>query len=278
MDFFSDFGTGNSTPGLHWLPGICGFLIVATPLYHILGFRLLRSALLKTYSQRSWWTYLKTYKGMLCEDVQTELQYISIVALHHILGGGLMAYGMCFGSPSAWAAGALIGCLDDVHDSICMLLPAWPFGGDKRDFKFITIMLIHHSAAIMSTLPVLCTGFHANPHIQSIGAWLLLAGGISHCTLALSRTCNRNVASEAKLDALIWTLGGAFYVYSRLWCFPRSIFAIFREEYADLGVGMKIALISFTGMMGLFNILIFLDVMKNVVKRIKLVLTSAKRK
>jgi len=45
-----------------------------------------------------------------------------------------------------------------------------------------------------------------------------------------------------------------------------------------MDVGMKFALISFTGLMGLFNILIFLDVLKNVVKRIKLVFASAKRK
>jgi len=263
---------------MHWLPGMCAFLTGGTLVYHVLGFRLLRQYLLSTYSQRSWWTYLKTYKGLLCKDVQSEIQYISIVGCHHVIGGSLMTYGTCMNAPPAWVAGALIGCLDDIHDSLCMLLPAWPFGsGSERDVKFTTIMLIHHTAAITATLPVICTGFHENPHIQSIGAWLLLAGGISHFTLAVSRTCNREVPSEARFDALVWVCGGAFYAYSRLWCFPRSIAALFREEYAGLGSGMQTALIGFTVMMGTFNVLIFVDVMKNVLRRVRLVMKGGEK-
>jgi len=279
MEFFGDFGTGNSTPGMHWLPGMCTFLAVGTLVYHILGFRLLRQYLLGTYSQSSWWTYLKTYKGLLCRDVQSEIQYVSIVGCHHVIGGGLMAYSACMNAPSAWVAGALIGCFDDIHDTICMLLPAWPFGGGaERDMKFITIMLVHHTAAITATLPVICSGLYENQHIQSIGAWLLLAGGISHFTLAVSRTCNREVPSEAKFDALVWLCGGAFYTYSRLWCFPRSIMALFREEYAGLSGGMQTALIAFTVMMGVFNVLIFFDVMKNVLKRVRLVMNGSEKR
>jgi len=273
MNFFKDFGTGNPVPGAHWLPGMCAFVAGGTVAYHVAGFRLVRSAVLGYYSSRPWWNYLTTYKGLLCQDVQKEIQYISIVGLHHIIGGGLMAYGTYASAPAFWAAGALVGCFDDIHDSVCMLLPAWPFGGEgKRDMKFISIMLIHHTAAVVCTLPTICSGFHANPHVQSIGAWLLFAGGVSHGTLAMSRTCNRRVPAEAKLDALIWVLGGAFYAYSRLWCFPRSIMALFREEYAQLSGGMQIALIAFTIMMGGFNLLIFVDVAKNVAKRLKLVL------
>jgi len=270
--FFSDFGTGNPAPGAHWLPGMCAFLAVGTLAYHVVGFRWFRGAVQRAYSQRPWWSYLTTYKGLLCQDVQTEIQYISVVCLHHVLGGGLMAYGTWSGSPACWAAGALVGCFDDIHDSVCMLLPAWPFAGGERDVKFVVLLLVHHTAALACTIPAICTGLHANPHVQSIGAWLLLAGGISHATLAMSRTCNRRVPAEARQDALIWLLGGAFYAYSRLWCFPRSILALFREEYASLSGGMQVALVGFTVRMGGFNVLIFLDVVKNVAKRLRLVL------
>merc|ERR1712039_279619 len=114
------------------------------------------------YSQCTWWTYLKTYKGILCHDVQKEVQYMGIVGCHHIFGGGLMAYGTCLGLPHIWAAGALMGLFDDVHDTVCMLLPAWPFGGDgeTRDVKLITLLLIHHFAAIVCTVPAILTGMH----------------------------------------------------------------------------------------------------------------------
>lgn len=271
MDFFKEFGSGNPAPGVHWLPGMTAFVTIGTVLYHVLGFRLFRGYVEGLYSQRSWWSYLKTYKGILCQDVQKEIQYLSIVGCHHIVGGGLMAYGTSFHAPHVWAAGALVGLFDDVHDTVCMLLPAWPFGGagEKRDVKLITLLLIHHFAAIVCTVPAILSGLHTNHHVQAIGAWLLLAGGISHFTLVGSRTCNRRVPAEAKLDALIWIQGCAFYIYSRLYAFPVHIWALFQNEYPRLGSGMQGALIGFTILMGSFNLLIFSDVAANTLKRVK---------
>merc|ERR1711920_175839 len=99
---------------------------------------------------------------------------------------------------------------------------------------------------------------------------LLLAGGISHFTLVGSRTCNRGVPAEAKLDCFIWLQGSAFYAYSRLYAFPLHIRALFQEDYAQLGPGMQKALIGFTILMGAFNLLIAGDVATNTIKRVKI--------
>merc|ERR1712048_852308 len=190
---------------------------------------------------RPWWQYLKSYKGLLCRDVQKEIVYISIVCVHHIVGGGLMAYGAYTDLPHLFVAGAIVGLFDDLQGSFCMLLPAWPFGGngEKRDVKLVTLLLIHHTA---------------------VGASLLLAGGCSHATLALSRTCNRTIPAEAKLDALVWICGSAFYTYSRLYAFPKEMLAIFRGDYAHLTPPLQNAVIGFTILMGSFNVFIFFDV------------------
>merc|ERR1712039_742268 len=135
-----------------------------------------------------------------------------------------------------------------------------------------TLLLIHHFAAIVGTIPTIVTGMHANPHAQAIGAWLLLAGGISHFTLVYSRTCNRSVLAEARLDALVWLFGCAFYMYSRLYAFPVHILAFFREDYAQLGPGMQKAFVGCTILMGSFNLLIYGDVVANTLKRVKLVM------
>merc|ERR1712187_386355 len=211
---------------------------------------------------------------MGCHDVQKEIVYISIVCVHHLVGGGLMAYGAYANLPHLFVAGAIVGLFDDLHDSFCMLLPAWPFGGDgeKRDMKLVTLLLIHHTAAIVCTFPALLSGLYVNSHVQSVGAWLLLAGGVSHATLALSRTCKRSIPYEARFDALVWIMGCAFYTYSRLYAFPKEMMAIYREDYAHFTRSNQMAFIGFTVLMGSFNLLIFCDVVTNTLKRIKFAL------
>lgn len=274
MDFFKTFGSGNPTPGPHWLPGMSLFLGGGTLAYHFVGFRLWRRQIENYYSKKPWWSYLTTYKGIFCQDVQKEIQYLSIAGLHHIVGGGFMAYGTYTKQAHVWAAGALIGLFDDIHDTVCMILPAWPYADDgKRDVKFISLMLMHHFAAIASTIPTILSGMHSNTHCQAVGAWLLLAGGISHGTLICSRTCNRKVPAEVKFDALIWVLGGIFYTYSRLYAFPAHILALFRgDDYAQLSPILQNNLKVFTALMGTFNLAIFSDVVSNTKKRVKLAL------
>lgn len=79
MEFFKDFGSGNTVPGNHWLPGMTFIVTLGTLVYHVIGFRIMRNVLQSLYATCSWWPYLKTYKGLICRDVQKEIIYISIV-------------------------------------------------------------------------------------------------------------------------------------------------------------------------------------------------------
>ena len=85
--------------------------------------------------------------------------------------------------------------VDDIHDTVLMILPAWPFTGgpgEKRDMKIVSLMCIHHSFGIVSLVPVVLTGLYKDARVQAIGWALLLAGGVSCTILAYNRTINRN--------------------------------------------------------------------------------------
>lgn len=276
-DFLQHFGSGDMTPGSHWLLGMTGATAVGTIVYHVLGFRLMKACLKKVYSRCSWWEYLSTYPGLICKDTQKEVLYTSILAVHHIFGGGLMAYGSATGSSTAFIAGALVSMMDDVHDTICMLLPAWPFGGagEKRDVKLCTILLIHHSAAMLITVPGICMGLASNVHAQRIGAALLLAGGVSHAVLSVSRTRDRRNPMQASQDACLWLLGTSFFVYFRFVVFPTEVLAIYREDYAGWATGMQRAFVAFVVLMSLFNLAIGVDALQGTAKRVGIALKEA---
>eukprot|EP00931_Biecheleriopsis_adriatica_P077681 TRINITY_DN51195_c0_g1_i1.p1 TRINITY_DN51195_c0_g1~~TRINITY_DN51195_c0_g1_i1.p1 ORF type:complete len:284 (+),score=35.11 TRINITY_DN51195_c0_g1_i1:83-934(+) len=272
MEFFADFGSGSTTPGIHWLPGMLLFTILGTAAYHVVFFVWFRAIVHRVYSQSSFWCHLRSYRGMFTPDVQVEIQYISILGLHHLVGGGLMAYGSTMQSPQVWAAGALVGVWDDLHDLVSMSLPAWPFRTDseaKRDIKLTALIGIHHISALLCTFPTLMTGLHQNPHVQAIGAWLLLAGGISCVALAFSRTLNRNNPSEAKLDAAVWLGNAAFYSFARFHVFPQEMFALFHGHFESMGLGMRFAMVAFAVLMGIFNLIIGLDALGNTLKRVR---------
>ena len=196
-NFFADFGSGNSQPGNHWLPGISGTVALFLILYRVFFFGLLKSTLERKYSRCSWWAYLTTYKGLFCKDVQKEVLYTSILAIHHILGGGCMALGAYLESSPLFIVGALISLVDDIHDLLCMCVRSFPFEGGI-DLKLMIVLGIHHVAAALATVPAITSGATSNVHIQKIGAALLLAGGLSHLTLSTSRTRNRTIPSQAK--------------------------------------------------------------------------------
>jgi hypothetical protein len=278
--FFEDFGTGNPEPGNHWLPGMTAFTLLGTLVYHIVGFRLFRSALVNFYARRSWWGYLKTYKGLICHDVQKEIQYTSILAVHHILGGGLMAYGSFTGGTPYFILGALISVMDDIHDTVCMLLPAWPFGGqgEQRDVKLITVLLIHHTAAMLGTFPLITGGIASNIHFQKVAASLLLAGGVSHVTLTLSRTRNRRVPSEAWQDAGIWVQGTAFFMWARFYIFPTEAHALYQEVFHNLSGPSKIGFIGALFLMSVFNLAIGVDAVQGTARRISIALGGGEKK
>lgn len=277
--FFLDFGSGNTEPGIHWLPGMTAVVLIGVIVYHIVCFRLFRALITHLYSKCSWWEYLTTYKGILCPDVQKEIQYTTILGIHHILGGGMMAYGAAYAAPPVWTLGALVSMIDDVHDVLCIILPAWPFGGPGgRDVKLCTVLLIHHVAAILGTFPAICAGLGTNVHVQSVGAALLLAGGCSHVVLTTSRTRNRKIPREAWHDALIWIVGTSFYMYSRFYIFPRAMIALYHEDYPSMSPGMQDAFLGFLVLMSLFNVVIGLDAASGTLKRIGIALSGGEKK
>lgn len=270
MSFFSHFGSGNTTPGSHWLWGIgaatAGFIVAE----QVLLFRGLRRGLHSVYSKQPWWDYLTTYKGLFCQDVQKEVQYTTILGVHHAIGGYLMLHGSWYQRPEFWAAGAVIELADDIHDSALMLLKKWPFGGGgKSDVKLTALMLTHHSAGIACVVPTLLNGLHSHPRVQKLGAALLSAGAVSLAVLTGSRTCNRTKVKEAQMDAALWVTNFSFYSYCRLYVFPREIMAIFREEYNNFTPFMQKAFVGFTVCMTMFNLAIWVDGTQQMVVRLK---------
>jgi hypothetical protein len=275
-DFLQHFGSGDSTPGTHWMPGMIGAIAFGTLVYHVLGFWLLKGFLQKVYSRFSWWDYLATYPGLICKDTQKEILYISILAIHHIFGGGLMAYGSVTGSTTTFIAGTLVSLMDDVHDTLCMLLPAWPFGGagEKRDVKLCTFLLIHHSAAMLITFPAICMGLATNLHVQRIGSALLLAGGFSHATITVSRTRDRRNPVQASHDACIWLVGTGCFLFCRFVVFPTEVLAIYREDYVGWATEMRGAFTLFVAFMSVFNLAIGVDAIQGTAKRVALALKT----
>merc|ERR1719387_3203886 len=103
-----------------------------------------------------------------------------------------MAYGSVTGSTTTFIAGTLVSLMDDVHDTLCMVLAT-------------------------------------NLHVQRIGSALLLAGGFSHATITVSRTRDRGNPVQASHDACIWLVGTACFLFCRFVVFPAEVLAIYRE-------------------------------------------------
>lgn len=270
MSFFTHFGSGNTTPGSHWLWGIGAATVAGIVAEQALLFRGLRRGLLSVYSKRQWWDYLTTYKGLICEDVQKEVQYTTILSVHHAIGGYLMVHGIRHQKPEFWAAGAIVELADDIHDSALMILQKWPFGGGgKTDVKLTSLMLTHHMAGIVCIVPTLVHGLHSHPRVQKIGGALLSAGAVSLAVLTGSRTCNRKDAAQARVDAALWVTNLGFYMYCRLYVFPRELLGIFREDYNNFTPFMQKALVVFTVAMSAFNLAIWVDGSQQTIQRVK---------
>jgi len=236
----------------------------------LLLFRVLRKAIHRVYSRQPWWEYLTTYRGIFCQDVQKEVQYCSILAVHHLFGGYLMLHGLRHQQPEFWAAGAIVEMSDDIHDCALMFLNKWPFGdGAEKDLKLVAIMTVHHLASITCFVPTLLNGLHANPRVQKLGAALLSAGGVSLVAIVASRTRNRKNAAHARQDAMLCVGNLAFYTYCRFYVFPVEILGLFREDYRSFTPTMQKSFCLFTVLMSVFNVAIFLEAVKQTVERVR---------
>ena len=56
------------------------------------------------------------------KNVQVEVVYSNLLAIHHTVGGALMIYGWYTGNPAIWAQGAIIDLVDAIHDTALMVL------------------------------------------------------------------------------------------------------------------------------------------------------------
>merc|ERR1711957_899175 len=142
--------------------------------------------------------------------------------------------------------------------------------------------MIHHSAGILTVVPVLLNGMHMNRHVQKGGAALLLAGGISLVVLVVARTRDRRIASHARQSAYLWVGNWTFYMYCRFNVFSGSMLALYREEYSGMSTVEKRTFTCFVAILSSFNVLIALDVSQTTVSRIaeawKMTMSESKKK
>lgn len=262
MSFIDDFGSGSSTPSASWLPGVFGEILVMLLIYRFLFFVLLRNGLESQFSKASWWDYLRTFRGLFCQDVQKEIVYLTILGLHHLLGGGLMLAGWIYNSDALWLQGFLVEVVDDLHDTGLMFIPAWPFAGapgEKRDMKIVSLMTIHHVCGLALLVPVILAGLFRNPYVQTCGWALLLAGGVSCIVLSVNRTINRNTPIGAWKTFVVWMTNLSFYYYCRFWVFSKALYGLFSTEWGIIDTTTRAALVFAAVFMSLFNLAIGVD-------------------
>ena len=53
--------------------------------------------------------------------MQTEVLYMTILGIHHLVGGGMMMYGFLTGNTAIWIQGAIFDLVDAVHDTALMV-------------------------------------------------------------------------------------------------------------------------------------------------------------
>merc|ERR1719285_1146832 len=164
-------------------------------IYRVVFFNFLGRLTKKLYSTRPWWDYLTTYKGVLTENTQVEVVYITLLANHHLIGSLLMLYAYYYDKPILYAHAAMWELVDDIHDMMCMVFCLWPF--HERDLKMICVMGLHHLCGFIIIVPALNTGLYLDRNLQFAGLALLFSGGIGSAILALSRIMDRRIPTEA---------------------------------------------------------------------------------
>jgi len=242
--------------------------------YRVVVFLLLGPVLEQIYSSRPWWDYLKSYRGNLHDDVQVEIVYVSLLGIHHIIGGFVMLYAFVYGHPNLFAHGMLWELTDDIHDLLCMAFLFWPV--DEVNMNMFVKMGIHHISGAIIIVPGLIRGIHLNRHLQLIGVALLLAGGFTCTQLAVSRTMNRRVALEAWMDFILWTFGSLFFSVCRFYIFPYQLYLYILETEWD-SLLLKYFLYVSSCTMMVFNLLIFKDGFVGTVSRFFIALNNGEK-
>jgi len=246
-------------------------LVILLVIYRTVFFTILKGNLNQLYASRPWWDYLTTYRGLFSKNTQNEIIYISLLGLHHFLGGFAMLYAYLYDSPALFAHAALWELVDDINDLVSMLFLCWPF--EELDLKMIVIMGFHHIFGVIIIVPLLITGLYLDHNLQLIGIALLLAGGVSCSGLVVSRTMDRRIPKEALMDFLMWLVNLAFFSLCRFYIFPQQLYLYFEKnnwetDYLFITAGMC---------MLMFNVLIFLDALNGTFARMLIVLNNGEK-
>lgn len=274
--FIEDFGSGNPEPGTHWLKGILMETAILIVLYRIVFFMGVKPALEYMYkSNKKTWDYMLTFKGMFHPNVQIEVVYLSILSVHHIIGGAMMVYGVVYERPDIWIQGAIFDLVDAVHDTFLMILPAWPFS--DRNPQLLMLLIPHHAFSFVITVPAIVSGLGHDTDAQTIGACLLAAGGISAGALCFTRTCDRRDPAQAWQEAICWICNTIFYDYCRFYVFPIAVYNIISTKWSTYGVPMQAALVLVVLFMTFFNVMIGLDVHLTTLNRLKTALAGGEK-
>jgi len=242
-------------------------------IYRVIFFKFLGCFLEKLYSTRPWWDYLTTYKGLITENTQVEVVYISLLASHHISGGLLMLYAYYYEKPIFYGHAAMWELVDDINDMMCMLFVLWPF--HERDMKMICVMGLHHLCGLVIIIPALTTGLYLDRNIQCMGVALLLNGGVGSVVVALSRTMDRRVPREAWMDFFIWKVNLILFSLCRFYIFPQRL--LMYLEYSNIEGVLKYALYTSIVLIALFNVLIGIDLAGGTLTRLGVALNNGEK-
>jgi len=246
-------------------------LVIMLVIYHTVFFTMLKRNINQLYASRPWWDYLTTYQGLFSKNTQNEIIYISLLGLHHFLGGFAMLYAYLYDCPALFAHAALWELVDDIHDLVSMLFLCWPF--EELDLKMVVVMGFHHIFGVIIIVPVLTTGLYLDHNLQLIGNALLLAGGFSCLGLVISRTMDRRIPKEAWMDFQIWLVNLSFFSLCRFYIFPQQLYLYFEKSNWETNYLFIAGAIC----MMMFNVLIFLDCVNGTFTRMLIAFNNGEK-
>jgi len=246
-------------------------LAVLLVIYRVLFFTVLKGLLFQLFEKQSWWEYLTTYEGLFSKSTQIEVVYVSLLALHHLIGGLMMVYGVLYDNPMMFGHAALWELVDDVNDLTSMAFLVWPF--EEFDFKMLAIMGFHHIFGVIIIVPVLTSELYLDQDLQFIGIALLLAGAVSCFGLVISRTMDRRIPKEAWIDFFMWLVNLAFFTLCRFYIYPKHLYRFFETTNWETNYPIIAAAICMT----IFNILIFTDALSSTFTRLVAALKNGEK-
>merc|ERR1719295_502233 len=208
---------------------------------------------------------------MFQKNTQIEIVYISLLGLHHFVGGFAMLYAFLYDSPALFAHAALWELVDDINDLVSMVFLCWPF--EVLDPKMIIIMGFHHIFGVIIIVPLLTTGLYLDNNLQLIGIALLLAGGVSCSGLVISRTMDRRIQKEAWMDFLMWLVNLSFFSLCRFYIFPQQLYFYFEKSNWETNYLFTAGAIC----MMMFNVLIFLDCVNGTFTRMLIAFNNGEK-